>query len=616
MNLLSLEKVSKTMHDVPLFSDVSFGLDEGEHVGLVGKNGAGKSTLLSIIAETVQMDEGTISLRKDADVVMLPQLITFKSDDTIDTFLLDGGGKRITLRREYRQGNHSPAMEEALHAYDSWSLEDDYHALLGEIGMGDPSLPMHSLSGGELKKVAIARTLVSHASLLLLDEPTNHLDIQTIEWLESWVSRSSKTIIIVTHDRYFLDSVSTSILEIGGGTTHLHPGSFSDYLERRAERLDNEQKEQVRLKAILRRELVWLQRGPKARTGKDSGRKERITEMQASLHKVGDDRQRQFSSQERRLGKKILTLKDIGKGYGDKNLFSHFSYDFLPGDRIGVIGPNGSGKSTLLDIVMGLTQPDQGTVERGVNTVIAYYDQRSRDLPEEKTITEYVADKAERIRLNDDEVVSPARFLELFGFPEKMQRGTISHLSGGEKRRLYLVSKLLDNPNFLLLDEPTNDLDLETMENLEEYIRSFSGCVLIVSHDRSFLDQSCGTLFALGDGKTVKPFTGSFSEWEKENQQQKDEGKEEEKKKTLPQERRHTEKKGLSFKEKQEYGELGIQLKTIEQKQKELEASFTTAQATALGTLEQRNKLYEDNKLLQEKLEERWLTLMEKAEKT
>ena len=618
MNLLSVLNLSKTVHDVPLFAHVDFGLDEGEHVGLVGRNGVGKSTLLSILAGTAAPDEGTVSLRRDSDTVMLSQIVTFAPEDTIDSFLFEGMGKRIAIRRKYQENIHDEAklasLETELHATDAWNLENDYHTLLGELGISDFSAKMDILSGGQLKKIAIARVLAAKADLILLDEPTNHLDIQTITWLENQVKSSPKTIIFVTHDRYFLNAVATSILELAEGTIHFHPGSFSAYLERREERLSMDQKAQERLKVILRRELAWMQRGARARSTKATGRIERIEEMQSSLHTVGEEKQRQFASQERRLGKKILHMENVSKAYGNKVLFDDFTYDFLDGDHIGLIGPNGSGKSTLLDIIMGITEPDSGIIGRGVNTVFAYYDQQSKTLPEGKTITEYITDKAERIRLSKDEIVSPGRFLELFGFPEVMQRQTISRLSGGERRRLYLVCKLLDNPNFLLLDEPTNDLDLETMENLEQYLADFSGCALIVSHDRAFLDQCCDKLFILGgESGSVSAFPGCFSDYQKAEEAEEREKKEETKKQQEPA-RRHAEKKGLSFKEQKEYEELTKQLEALESQQKALEESFSVAAPTTLGTLQERNAAYEKNKLLQSQLEERWFILEEKAE--
>lgn len=611
MNILTVNHLTKIVRDQPLFHDISFGLDSGEHVGVVGRNGAGKSTLLGILAGKVVSDEGLVSMQRESDVVLLPQQVTWKEGATLDSFLFEGDGKRIRLRRE---GIHSPEAE----ALDCWNLENDYHVLLGQMDLFDYDMPMDELSGGQRKKAAIARLFAVNANILLLDEPTNHLDIPMIEWLEDKVAQSKATILVVTHDRYFLDHVATSIIELDEGTAFYHPGSFSAYLERKATRLEDERKEQARLKTILRRELDWLGHGAKARTTKQQGRIERIKEMQSQLHSVGHEGQRQFASGERRLGKKILHIEGLFKAYPGHPLFHDFSYDFLPGDRIGLVGPNGSGKSTFLDILTGRTPYDSGVLEVGVNTRFAYYDQLSRGLPQEKTITEYVSDIAERIRLSADEVVSPSRFLELFGFPPIMQRQVIKSLSGGEQRRLYLVSRMLSNPNFLLLDEPTNDLDLETMENLEQYIRDFSGCVLIVSHDRAFLDQTCDKLFVLGQkDASVLSFPGCYSDYELYAEAQEQRGKDEEDRKKQTSQskgRGHTEKKGLTFREQQEFDKLGGEISALEALEKQLEDSFSDAGTTSLGTLAERTARYRQVQEELEAKEERWMELGEKAE--
>lgn len=612
MNILSVEHLSKTVREVPLFSDVSFGLDSGEHVGVVGRNGAGKSTLLKVLGKKLPADEGLVSMARECDIATLPQHISFHEGACVDSFLFEGEGKRIELRR--RELNHEPVSSSALDGLDCWNLENDYHALLGELEIFDYSQPMAELSGGQLKKAALARLMAAKANLLLLDEPTNHLDIPTIEWLENRIHNGKETVLVVTHDRYFLDTVATSILELDEGTIFYHPGSFASYLERKEARLEDQKKEQARLKNILRRELDWLGHGAKARTTKQQGRIARIQEMQGKVRSVGHEAQRRFASQERRLGKKILQIEHLSKGYGETTLFKDFSYDFLPGDRIGLVGPNGAGKSTMMDIIVGRTAPDAGKLEVGVNTTFAYYDQKSRELPLEKTITEYVSDIAERIRLSKDEIVSPGRFLEIFGFPPVMQRQVISSLSGGEQRRLYLVSRLLSNPNFLLLDEPTNDLDLETMENLEQYIRDFSGCVLVVSHDRAFLDQTCTKLFVLGEAdRLVHPYEGCYSDYEAEERAAKQRAKQKETL-ALPRERVHAEKKGLSFREQREFDELGPKIDEATKLRDELEASFATAGTTALGTLAERTAKYEQVGKELEAMEKRWLELGEKAE--
>ncbi len=477
---------------------------------------------------------------------------------------------------------------------------------------------MHTLSGGMQKKVAIARVLCAQPTLLLLDEPTNHLDIETIEWLERYLMNSSMTMIIVTHDRYFLDAVCNAILELDRGSMYLHPGSFDTFLERRAERLSMMQKEQDRLSVVLRRELQWLKRGPRARTGKDTNRQDRIKGMLSEQKDVSETVQSSFASSDRRLGKKILEVKNITKSYDGIPVIRDFSYSFSRGQKIGVVGPNGSGKSTLLDLLSGHTQADKGERDVGINTVFAYYDQEGRNLTSDKSVLEFVQDISERITLSEGQSVTAARFLEIFGFPTTMHRSAIATLSGGEKRRLYLISRLVSNPNFLMLDEPTNDLDLPTMENLEQYVQDFSGCTLVVSHDRAFLDLTCDELFVLDMEGNVSFYPGPYSEWRAYERVAKEQAKKEELqtvKETqgkTEQSSRRNEKKGLSFREKKELEEINGEMEALHILQGELEASFSDAQETSLGTLAERSEAYHANSEKLAELEDRWLELSEK----
>ena len=619
MNVLSLESVSKTLKDEPLFEGVSFGLEEGDHVALIGRNGQGKSTFLKLIAGQIVCDSGTIAMKNGTDLVMLDQGVQFEEGATVASYLYDGQGVRIETYRAYRQAlesEHNEAvlahLTEQMELLGAWNLENDYASLLGELGLYDiQDQRMDTLSGGMQKKVAIARVLCAKPTMLLLDEPTNHLDIQTIEWLEQYLKNSSATIILVTHDRYFLDSVCSAILEMDNASIFLHPGSFSSYLERREERLERLQKEQDRIKTVLRRELEWLKRGPKARTGKDSGRKDRIEALLASQSATGEDAMHSFSSQGRRMGKKILEAKHLSKRYGDQVVIQDFSFSFIKGARIGVVGPNGSGKSTLLDLLCGYLETDEGSLDVGVNTVFAYYDQGGRALTSDKIILEYVEDIAERVTLGPNQVVSAAKFLELFGFPASMHRQSIASLSGGEKRRLYLVSRLLANPNFLLLDEPTNDLDLPTMENLEQYIQDFAGCTLIVSHDRAFLDLTCDELFILADDGSVTYETMRYSQWrERENEKP---AKVVQPVPPPPVQNKRNEKKGLSFRQQKEFEELESTMESMQQRLGELEASFADAKPTKEGTLAERTEKYHALRSELENLEDRWLELAQKS---
>ena len=382
MNVLSIQNIAKTVDDKPLFTEVTLGLEAGEKVGIVGRNGAGKTTFLKVLRGIVHQDEGTIAMAGGSNMVTLEQNVTYSPSATIRDFLYEADHPSTRLLCEYHEALESgderlsQRLQAEIDSLDLWNLENDFKTYLTRFGMKyDINHEMKTLSGGELKKVAIARMFTLRPTIMLLDEPTNHLDIRTIELLEKDLQNSSAAVIIVTHDRYILNSVCTTIWELDGGRFYRHPGNYEAYLERRAERIQMLQKEQDRLASILRRELVWLARGPQARTGKDKNRKERIETMLSQVRNVQDVRQTSFSSLERRLGKKILELKHVSRSFDGRTLFEDFSYSFKKGDRIGVVADNGMGKSTLLDIVAGVIEPDSGMIDRGVNTHIAYYDQ-------------------------------------------------------------------------------------------------------------------------------------------------------------------------------------------------------------------------------------------------
>ncbi len=615
MNILSIENLSKTLNDEPLFEEATLGLDEGEKAGIVGKNGSGKSTFLKTIAGLIVQDEGKVSMKNGTNFFYLPQDISFSDDATIMDFFYDSDNMVIKKLDAYRkaleEGSDAQKLFEEIEKENLWEAERRFEGYLGKLGMAEPlTKRMADLSGGEQKKTAIARALSVSPDLLLLDEPTNHLDIPSIEFLETWITESSAAVIIVTHDRHILNQCCSTIWELDRKHFYRHPGSFSAYLERREERIRMNEKEQERLETILRRERKWLLRGPKARTGKDKNRKDRIEEMEDSLHSVRDPRQREFTSGMRRMGKKVLEAEGIAKEYDGKMLFSDFTFSFQKGQRIGLVGRNGSGKSTLLDILTGRTEPDNGSVDKGVNTHFGYYDQLGRDLQSSKTVLEYAEDIGKTIRLSEKEEMSASAFLERFGFPPRMQRTPIGMLSGGERRRLYLITRLLSNPNFLILDEPTNDLDIETIENLEDYISSFSGTVVITSHDRTFLDITTEMLLVIRDGK-ITLFPGNYTEWkEAEDAERKQEEPQIKQKAERPQ----RERKGLTYKEKKELEEIETRIAETEALIAKLEESFSTVDSTEFGTIAERTKLYNEKKEELERMTERWMELEEKNE--
>lgn len=602
MNVLSVNNLAKSVKDENLFQDVTFGLNQGEHLGLIGKNGAGKSTFLKLIAGLLLPDEGSIALNKSCKLGFLQQDVVYESTTTIESFLSDYQDPEIELLKRYKNGDHS--VSEKVETLHLWDIETNYKRYLEQLGVNkELTERMCNLSGGEQKKAAIARILAVKPDIILLDEPTNHLDISAIEWLENFLSSSLFTVILVTHDRYFLDAICSRIMEFDKHRAFFYEGGYTQFLEKRAERLSALQKEQDRLATILRRELEWLHRGPQARTGKDSGRKQRIEEMQ-SMQTKEEEESRDFSSMSRRLGKKIAQLTNISVKRGEKTVVDSFSLEFIKGMRLGVIGPNGSGKSTLLDAITGRLPISAGTLDIGINTHFGYYDQKSEMLPLNKTPLEFFSDIAEQISVDKDYVVTPARFLELFGFPSSFHRLPIGTFSGGEKRRLYLLSQLVKNPNFLVLDEPTNDLDLDTMQRLEQYVIDFPGVVLTVSHDRAFLDHTCDELIIMP--QQIR-FEGNYSDYHKLKL-------EEEKEKLVvhssSKPREHEKKKGLSFKEQKELEEVELLIAQLEDEKSELEQYFSSGAIDSDGKKQSR---YNEVTALLENKYSRWEELSEKA---
>lgn len=621
MSMISVENISKTLLEEPLFTAVSFTLEEGERVGLVGANGAGKSTLLKILASRLGSDSGSVTYKRGVDIAVLDQQVAFNEGQTVSSFLLDGEGRRIRTCKEYykllateHNETHLAVALEAMEREGGWTLSDQYSSLLGELGLyGIEERCMDSLSGGMQKKVALARLLVSGADLLLLDEPTNHLDIPTIEWLESQLKAVGATVVAVTHDRYFLDGVCHRILELDGSTLYAHPAPFALFLERRDERLKAEAKQAQRIKTILRRELAWLRRGPRARATKDSGRKERIEAMLASQEGVERGEIRGFTSLGRRLGKKIVEAVQLSKSYGDKTIISDFTHSFQKGCRIGVVGPNGSGKSTLLDLITASTAADGGLLDIGVNTVFGYLRQTTAPFADDTTIIDAVEEIAKAITIAPKETVSAAKLLELFGFPTSMHRKSIATLSGGEKRRLALVTTLMEEPNFLLLDEPTNDLDLAMMENLEEYLSTFGGCLLVSSHDRAFLDLVCDELFVLDGSGAVTHHSMAYSQWREREQPLPPPPPPKQGPTQSGRQPRREAKRGLSSHEEKQLAALEERLQELGERIAVLEKSFSTALPTEAGTIEERTRSYHT---LQEELaqaEEAWVLLAERV---
>ena len=596
MNLISIDDVSKQLKEEPLFEQVSLGISEQDRIGLLGANGSGKSTFLNLITGLLEPDSGTISKNRELRLSMLDQSPQFSSGISVRQSLYEGNSFMIQLLNTYRQcleelgdkaSSRLEELTEQMDRYHGWDIEHSYISLLTELGIYDTDQSVDQLSGGMRKKAALARVLATQPNLLILDEPTNHLDIATVEWLEQYILSSRLACIVVTHDRYFLDAACTRIFEIDRRKIYTYEGNYAAYLDQKQQRSAREAAGQSRISAILRDEMQWLMRGPRARTGKDRGRKKRIQNLM-DMRTAGEQESADFSSSHRRLGKKVLEIKKASVSFSGQQVIRPFTFSFRRGQRIGLIGPNGSGKSTFLNMITGSVKLDSGEIDVGVNTHFGYYDQMNHALPEEKEVLEFITDCREQVTLAPGQQVSAAKFLENFGFDVYFHRIAISRLSGGEKRRLLLIATLMEHPNFLLLDEPTNDFDLKTMLKLEEYIERFEGCLLIVSHDRAFLDRCTDYLFIFDGTGSIKGFAGQYSEYRQELDQQKSSRTAGDAPSPVKQKTRENRK--LTYKERQEFEGLLDEIDQLEAEKAYLEKQFL--QRT--DALEAQSRRYEE----------------------
>ncbi len=525
MVLLTVEAISKQYGLKKLFADVSFGIDEKDKIGIIGTNGSGKSTLLRILAGKEVPDSGKVMVAKQRRISWLPQESPFNPDDTVLEAVLKSGGKLLNLVYEYelvcktleeRGGEDRDLIEKMsslsheLDVHNAWELEATVKAVLGKLGLHDVSATMATLSGGQRKRVALAHALVMPSDALILDEPTNHLDADSVEWLENYLKRYQGAVILVTHDRYFLDRVVNRMIELDGVSANTFSGGYASYLQQKTEQEEQEARAGRKHRALVKQELAWLRTGCKARTTKQKARiqraeglmEERVASEKEEL-KIG------FGAD--RLGNKIIELHGVSKSWDDNPLITSFEYLLQKGDRIGIIGPNGSGKTTLLDLIAGRTTPDAGHIETGQTVKIAYYDQMSSGLDDTMRVIDYIKEETEQVKLKDGSVLSASKMLEKFLFEPSVQYNLVGNLSGGERRRLYLLRQLMMSPNVLLLDEPTNDLDIPTLQVLEEFLDAWSGCVIAVSHDRYFLDRVAEHIFAFEENGRIRKYPGNYS---------------------------------------------------------------------------------------------------------
>ncbi|MEC4885471.1 MAG: ABC-F family ATP-binding cassette domain-containing protein [Scytonema sp. PMC 1070.18] len=643
MSIITLQSVKKDFGIKEILKDASFSLDATDKVGLIGTNGSGKSTLLKMIAGLEPSDGGQLLTNSGARIIYLPQQPDVDENHTVLEQVFADSGEQMDLVREYEELSHQIAkapedkqimarmssVMERMEASGAWDLETNAKIILSKLGITDFNAMVGSLSGGYRKRIALATALLSEPDLLLMDEPTNHLDANSVEWLQSYLNRYNGALLLITHDRYFLDKVTSRIIEIDRGDLYTYSGNYSYYLEKKALAEESSLSSQRKHQGVLRRELEWLKRGPKARSTKQKARIDRIHDMQETEFKQAQGKV-DISTPTRRIGKKVIELTNISKSYNERTLIKDFTYEFSPDDRIGIIGGNGAGKSTLLDIIIERVKPDSGSVDIGATIHIGYFDQHSEELQSASHLNqraiEYIKEEGEYVQTSDGMRITASQMLERFLFSGNQQYSPIHKLSGGEKRRLFLLRVLMSAPNVLILDEPTNDLDVQTLAILEEYLEEFSGCVIVVSHDRYFLDRTVETIFAFEEGGNIRQYPGNYSVYldykQAEEEKQKEITNTTEKAKnnietvqttsqSQPQETENKKKRRLSSWEKREFDGLEGKIAQLETEKVEAEKAMANVPP---GNYTQVQKLYEQVEELKQAIDkatERWLELAE-----
>jgi len=629
MHYASVENISKSFGIRTLFSNISFYVEEGDKIAFVARNGSGKSTLLKIIAGLDTADSGTVWVHKDIRVVMLQQDTPFDEAKSIWDNVLKMDNPVVKAVKDYEQCLEEDAEDidkltrlmARVEELDAWSFESELKQILGKLNLHHLNEPMSNLSGGQRKRVALAQSLIesqlhSGKCLLILDEPTNHLDVSMIEWLEDYLSAQKITMLCVTHDRYFLDAVCNEILEMDDERIYVYKGDYDYFLEQKSLRHEVQQSELQKDKNIFRKELEWMRKQPKARTTKSKSRQDAFAEIEERVSMKKEELDVSLQVKMTRLGGKVLEMKKVNKRYDDKVLIKGFDYTFKKGERVGIVGKNGAGKTTFLRIALQLEKPDSGKVNHGDTVVFGNFSQEGLTYKEDKRAIEFVKDFAEFFPLADGSKISASQFMEKFGFGAEQQYTPLSKLSGGEKRRLHLLSILFLNPNFLVLDEPTNDLDLQTLRTLEEFLLEFPGCILIVSHDRYFMDRIVDHLFAFeGDG-VIRDFPGNYSQYREFLKS----AVAEESEAVVPvmdnsisrKESKKEEKKTLSFKEKFEFEKLDKEIPALQKEKQDLEQRMNNGVMNYDELQNAARRIGELSQLIDDK-EMRWLELSERV---
>lgn len=618
MNFLSVENLTKSFGERILFSNVSFGIDQGQKVAIVAKNGSGKTTLLNCLMEREQYDEGKIVFRKDIKVAFMEQSENLPADQTIDEVIYDHESPKLRLIKAYNEAlekgdeNKLGNLFQELTDMDAWDLEARVNQLLSVFKLEDATQLIKNLSGGQKKRVALIKVLLSDAEFLFLDEPTNHLDLDMIEWLESHLSTSKSTILMVTHDRYFLEVVCDTIFELAEQSLFKYKGNFSYYLEKKAERQEQMQSTIEKARNSFRKELDWIRRQPKARGTKQKARVDAFKEIKKIASQKLDEDELDLPVKMERLGSKIVEFHKIGKAFGELKILKNFSYNVQRKERMGIVGKNGTGKTTFLKMLLGTESIDKGKIVVGETVVFGHFSQDLIKVNDDFKVIDVVKEVAEFIPLEKGKQLSAAQLLERFLFPRSMHYNYVRKLSGGEKRRLKLLRVLMSNPNFLILDEPTNDLDIFAMAVLEEYLRNFQGCLIVVSHDRYFMDKMVDHLLVFqGDGE-VKDILGNYTDFRKQEKQIEKENKVVSQNKEAQHKNKSASKvkTKLSFKENEEFKQLEIDLEKLEIEKADLTEGLSDETRTNAELYDMGKRLGEVVDLIDQKTE-RWMELAE-----
>ena len=616
VSYLQVSELTKSFGDLVLFEDLSFGIAKDQKTALIAKNGIGKTTLLNILAGKDTPDSGDVIYRNDIKVGYLAQEPRMDPEKTTHEFVFRSSDKMLMAIQKYERAMESGDPEELSAAFDqmdrlgAWDHEVKVNQILSQLNIKDFNKKIRQLSGGEKKRVALAEALIHEPDFLILDEPTNHLDLNMIEWLEEYLKNAAFTMMMVTHDRYFLDRVCNDILELEGSTLYRYKGNYSYFLKKRSERIHNQEREVEKAKNQLRKEEDWIKRMPKARGTKAKYRIDNYYRLKDVASQEREEEELKVDFEASRMGKKIMIVKDLTKSIQNTPLINHFSYQFERFEKIGIVGPNGSGKTTFLNMITGDDQPDEGYIEAGETIQIGYYRHEGMSFDEDQRVIDIAQGVADAVTMGDGSVLTAKQFLNYFLFDYDKQYVKVEKLSGGEKRRLYLLTILMKKPNFLILDEPTNDLDIMTLNVLENYLQQFNGCVIIVSHDRYFMDNIVDHIFVFREKGEVKDFPGTYTQYRDKiissftGEKTAKSGK---KGKEKP---RSKKKNSVSYQQKQEYQKLEKEIEELEEEKKSLEEQMNSGDLDNDRIVEKSNRLGEVMRLIDEKTD-RWIELSE-----